>query len=73
MFSHSPPTIQGRRLKIYFATQDKSSPPTFVFFVNDPELVHFGYQRYLENQIRKLFAFEGTPLRLIFKARQERV
>jgi GTP-binding protein len=73
MFNHSPPTIQGRRLKIYFATQDKSSPPTFVFFVNDPKLVHFGYQRYLENQIRKMFAFEGTPIRLIFKAREERM
>jgi len=72
MFEHSPPTIQGRRLRIYFATQDKSSPPTFIFFVNDPELVHFGYQRYLENQIRKVCAFKGTPIRLSFRASRER-
>ena len=72
MFEHSPPNIQGRRLRIYFATQDKGSPPTFIFFVNDPELVHFGYQRYLENQIRKVCAFKGTPIKLIFKASRER-
>jgi GTP-binding protein len=71
MFEHSPPTIQGRRLRIYFATQDKSSPPTFVFFVNDPELVHFGYQRYLENQIRQVCAFKGTPIRLSFRTSRE--
>ena len=72
MFEHSPPAMQGRRLRIYFGTQDKGSPPTFIFFVNDPELVHFGYQRYLENQIRKVCAFKGTPIKLIFKASRER-
>jgi len=72
MFEHSPPTIKGRRLRIYFATQDKGSPPTFIFFVNDPELVHFGYRRYLENQIRKVCAFKGTPIKLIFATSRER-
>ena len=71
MFQHSPPTIQGRRLKIYFATQDKGSPPIFVFFCNDPQLVHFGYQRYLENKIRTICPFKGTPIRLLFKPRHE--
>lgn len=67
MFQHSPPSVQGRRLRIYFATQDKRSPPTFVFFVNDPKLVHFGYRRYLENSIRQVCAFKGTPIRLVFR------
>jgi GTP-binding protein len=70
MSEHSPPTIQGQRLRVYFATQDKASPPTFVFFVNDPRLVHFGYQRFLENRIRELGGFHGTPIRLVFKPRR---
>lgn len=69
---HSPPAIRGQRLKVYFVTQSKSIPPTFVFFVNDPELVHFGYQRFLENQIREAYSFRGTPLKLIFRAGQDR-
>ncbi|MBL7200079.1 MAG: ribosome biogenesis GTPase Der [Anaerolineae bacterium] len=69
---HSPPSIRGQRLKVYFVTQSKSIPPTFVFFVNDPELVHFGYQRFLENQIREAYSFRGTPLKLIFRAGQDR-
>ncbi|CAG7611765.1 GTPase Der [Paenibacillus solanacearum] len=58
-----PPTDKGKRLKINYATQVAVKPPTFVIFVNDPELMHFSYQRYLENKIRAAFGFEGTPLR----------
>ena len=69
---HAPPTVRGRRLKILYATQVEIGPPTFAFFVNDAKLVHFSYQRYLENQLRQAFGFGGTPLRLIFKSRGER-
>ena len=63
----SPPTKWGKKLRIYYGTQAGVSPPTFILFVNDPRLVHFGYKRYLENQIRDRFKFEGTPLKLIFR------
>ncbi|MEA3340945.1 MAG: ribosome biogenesis GTPase Der [Chloroflexota bacterium] len=66
---HAPPSKRGRRLKIYYASQPGVDPPTFVFHVNDPDLVHFSYERYLENQLRKTFEFPGTPLRLTFKPR----
>jgi GTP-binding protein len=66
---HSPPAIRGRRLNILYATQAEVRPPTFVLFVNDPELVHFAYQRYLENCLRDSFGFFGTPIRLLFKRR----
>lgn len=59
-----PYTDKGKSLRIYYATMPAVKPPTIVLFVNDPELVHFSYKRYLENQIRKAYAFEGTPLRL---------
>ena len=72
VFRHSPPSIRGRRLKIYFVTQDKGIPPTFVFFVNDPGLVHFGYERFLENQIRKAYPFIGTPIKLVFREGHEK-
>jgi len=68
---HAPPAKSGRRLKIYYATQAAVDPPTFVFFVNDPRLAHFSYQRYLQNQIREQFPFRGTPLKLRFRARGE--
>lgn len=58
------PGDKGRRLKIFYASQAGVKPPTFLFFVNDPELMHFSYLRYLENQLRQNFGFEGTPLRL---------
>ncbi|MEW8978378.1 MAG: ribosome biogenesis GTPase Der [Symbiobacterium sp.] len=64
-----PPSDKGRRLKIYFATQPHVSPPGFVFFVNDAELVHFSYQRYLENRLRETYRFEGTPINLYFRTR----
>jgi GTP-binding protein len=69
-----PPVSSGRRLRIYYATQPSVAPPTFLFFVNDDTLLHFSYQRYMENQLRKAFGFEGTPIRLIFRnrARQEK-
>lgn len=66
-----PPSKKGRRLKIYYATQDDVCPPRFVVFVNDSELVHFSYKRYLENVIRKAFDFSGTPIRLYFRNRDE--
>ena len=66
-----PPTDKGRRLKIYYVTQASTRPPTFVFFCNDPELFHFSYQRYLENQIRETFGLEGTPVRIVVRGRAE--
>jgi GTP-binding protein len=64
-----PPGKAGRSLKIYYGTQVRSDPPTFLIYVNDPSLVHFTYQRYLENQIRQTHSFLGTPIRLVFKGR----
>lgn len=69
--SHSPPSKRGKRLRFYYATQAEVDPPTFVFFVNDPQLVHFSYRRYLENRLREAFGFEGTPLRMHFRRRSE--
>ena len=64
-----PPSDKGRRLKIYYGTQVSTKPPTFVLFVNDPELMHFSYKRYLENYFRKSFGIDATPIRLIIRAR----
>jgi GTP-binding protein len=64
------PTENGKRLKIYYGTQVAIKPPTFVIFVNDPELVHFSYERYLRNQFRESFDFQGTPLHLIARKRK---
>ncbi len=66
-----PPTDKGKRLKIYYMTQASTRPPTFVFFVNNAELFHFSYQRYLENQIREVFGLDGTPVRFIIRERGE--
>ena len=63
------PADKGRRLRIYYATQVAIKPPTFVVFVNEPEIMHFSYERFLENRIRESFDFEGTPIRLITRAR----
>ena len=65
------PTRKGRRLRLLYATQAESATPTFVFFVNDPELVHFSYRRFLETQLRQAFGFEGTPIRMVFRRRGE--
>ena len=66
-----PPSDKGRRLRIYYATQPSVKPPTFVLFVNDKELMHFSYVRYLENRIRETFGFGGTSLRFIIREREE--
>lgn len=69
--AHNPtPTDNGRRLRVYYATQVSTKPPTFVVFVNDPELMHFSYERFLENQIRAAFDFEGTPIHVIERRRK---
>lgn len=67
-----PPSDKGRALKIYYGTQAGVKPPTFVLFVNDPELLHFSYERYLENRLRETYGFEGTPLILKARARREK-
>lgn len=64
------PTVHGKRLRIYYGTQVSIQPPTFVIFVNDPEMMHFSYQRFLENQIRNAFDFTGTPVHLIIRERK---
>ena len=66
-----PPSDKGRRLKIYYMTQTGTKPPVFVMFVNDAELFHFSYQRYLENRIRETFGFAGTPIRFVIKNRNQ--
>ncbi|MBQ1316667.1 MAG: ribosome biogenesis GTPase Der [Lachnospiraceae bacterium] len=68
----APPTDKGKRLKIFYATQVGQGPPTFVFFVNDKELMHFSYQRYLENRIRESFDFDGTSIRFLIRERKEK-
>jgi GTP-binding protein len=67
-----PPSVKGRDIKIYYAAQVSIKPPTFVFFVNKPEILHFSYKRYLERRLRESYGFEGTPLRLIFRPRSTR-
>ena len=67
-----PPADKGKRLKLYYITQVSVKPPTFVIFVNDKELMHFSYTRYMENQIRETFGFRGTPLRFIIRERKEK-
>ena len=69
---HAPPSKRGKRLKIYYVSQPGVDPPTFVFHVNDPDLVHFSYERYLENRLREAHEFSGTPLRLLFRRREHR-
>ena len=67
-----PPSDKGKRLKLYYITQVSVKPPTFVIFVNDKELMHFSYTRYIENQIRETFGFKGTPLHFIIRERKEK-
>ena len=68
---NDPPSDKGKILKVYYATQVSVQPPTFVIFVNDTEIVHFSYERYLENYFRKSFGFEGTPIRLLFRSKKK--
>lgn len=67
--THAPPSKAGTRLRIYFASQVRTDPPTFLFHVNDPELMHFSYARFLENRIREEYKYVGTPIRLSFRER----
>ncbi|MBD5096322.1 MAG: ribosome biogenesis GTPase Der [Lachnospiraceae bacterium] len=69
---NQPPSDKGKRLRIYYVTQVSVKPPTFVIFVNDKELMHFSYTRYLENKIREAFGFRGTPLKFIVRERKEK-
>ena len=69
---NEPPTDKGRRLKVLYASQVSVGPPTFVLFVNDKKLLHFSYRRYLENQIRAAFGFEGTPIRFVIRERGDK-
>jgi GTP-binding protein len=71
LMMQEPPMVGARRLKIHFATQVAIKPPTFVFFVNDPALLHFSYGRYLQNRLRESFDFSGTGIKLIFRERKE--
>lgn len=66
---HAPTTKAGQAIKIYYGTQVRSDPPTFLLYCNNPKLAHFSYQRFIENQLRKEYPFTGTPIRLVFKAR----
>ncbi|MCD7975224.1 MAG: ribosome biogenesis GTPase Der [Phascolarctobacterium sp.] len=65
------PTEKGKRLKVLYATQVKIKPPTFVIFVNEPEIMHFSYERYLENKLRESFGFEGTPIQMIIRSKND--
>ncbi len=67
----SPPSMSGRRLRIYYGTQQSVCPPTFILFVNDKTLIHYSYERYLHNQFRKAFGFEGTPIRFVLREKQK--
>lgn len=68
---HQPPSKPGKWLKFYYATQADVAPPTFIIFCNDPKQLHFGYRRYLENELREQFGFTGTPVRISFRGRHE--
>jgi GTP-binding protein len=67
-----PPAVKGQDVKIYYVAQVSIKPPTLVFFVNKPEMLHFSYKRYLERRLRESYGFEGTPLQLIFRPRSSR-
>ncbi|GAB4505196.1 MAG: ribosome biogenesis GTPase Der [Anaerolineales bacterium] len=69
---HPAPSLKGRQLKMYYGTQVRSDPPTFLIYVNDPGLAHFTYRRYLENRFREAYGFLGTPIRIVLKGRRER-
>jgi GTPase len=71
MAEHPPPARHGRPLRVYYVTQANVTPPTFIFFVNDPNLVHFNFERFLENNLREAYGFRGTAIRLRFRARRE--
>ncbi len=68
---YQPPARQGKKVRLFYVTQVSTGPPAFAFFVNDPELIHFSYRRFLENRLRERFGFFGTPIRLMFRSRGE--
>ncbi|MEE1108548.1 MAG: ribosome biogenesis GTPase Der, partial [Lachnospiraceae bacterium] len=68
---NSPPTDKGRRLRLYYITQVGVAPPAFIIFVNDKELMHFSYVRYIENKIREAFDFRGTSIKIIIRERND--
>jgi GTP-binding protein len=67
---HAAPSHSGRQLRIYYGTQVRSDPPTFLLYVNEPKLAHFTYLRFLENRLRAAYGFLGTPIRIVLKARR---
>ena len=69
---HPPPTKAGRPLKIYYGTQVRGDPPTFLFHVNEPKLMHFTYKRYLQNRLREVHGFLGTPIRIVLRKRSKK-
>jgi GTP-binding protein len=70
--AHPAPSLGGRQLKMFYGTQVRSDPPTFMIYVNDPKLAHFSYRRYLENQLRAEYGFLGTPIRIVMKGRRDK-
>ena len=72
MAMQQPPAEKGRQLKIYYMTQVGVKPPTFVIFVNDRELMHFSYRRYIENQLRQNFGFKGTPIHFVVRQKGDK-
>ena len=70
--ARATPADKGRRLKVHLVNQAAVRPPTFIFLVNDPDLVHYSYHRYLENQIRDRYDYSGTPLRFVFRAKDRK-
>jgi GTP-binding protein len=73
VYDHPPTaTHKGAHLRIYYATQPQAAPPVFLFFANNAELVHWGYARYLENRIREKYGFTGTPIKIVFRSREEK-
>lgn len=67
---HPAPSHAGRQLRIYYGTQVRSDPPTFLLYVNDPKLAHFTYMRYLENRLREVYPYHGTPVRIVMRPRR---
>ena len=72
MRRHQPPVVRNRRLRFYYVTQARTAPPTIVLSCNDPQAVHFSYQRFLVNQFREAFDVQGTPVRLVFRGKKDR-
>ncbi len=72
MAKQQPPSDKGRRLKVYYGTQAATAPPTFILFANSKDLFHYSYLRFIENQVREAFGFEGTPIKFIVREKNEK-